>query len=153
MKIIAQNKKALFDYEVLERLEAGIALSGDEVKSLRKGGGNLVGSFAVPRGRTIWLLNAYIAPYSHAYQKLNEQEARKSRQLLLKRREINKLIGGISQKGYTLIPLKLYLNERGYVKVELGVCKHKKAHKKKEELRERDIQRETRRELRGRYDY
>ncbi|OGV54754.1 MAG: SsrA-binding protein [Lentisphaerae bacterium GWF2_44_16] len=153
MKIIAQNKKALFDYEVLERIEAGIALSGDEVKSLRKGGGNLVGAFAVARGRTIWLLNAYIAPYSHAFQKMSEQEARKSRQLLLKRREINKLIGGISQKGYTLVPIKLYLNERGYVKVDLGVCKHKKAYKKKEELRERDIQRETQRELRGRSDY
>jgi SsrA-binding protein len=153
MKILAQNKKALFDYEILEHIEAGIALTGDEVKSLRKGGGNLVGAFAIPRGRTVWLLNAYIAPYSHAYQKVNEQEARKSRQLLLHRREINKLLGGVSQKGYTLVPLKMYLNERGYVKIDLGVCRHKKAHVRKEELRERDIQRETRRELRGRYDY
>lgn len=152
MKIVAQNKKAFFDYQILETFEAGIALTGDEVKSLRRGMANLVGSFVTVHHGQLVLTNAYIAPYSHAYQKPSEEKARRGRQLLLHKRQINKLMGEISRGGLTIVPLKMYLS-KGWVKVEIALCKHKKAHQRKEELRERDIKRATRRELSGRYDY
>lgn len=148
MKIITQNKKAFHDYEVLDRLEAGIVLTGDEVKSLRAGHVNLVGSFAVMHGGELQMINCYIGQYSHAYQK-GDDTSRRTRKLLVHRRELNRLAGDISRKGITLVPLKLYFNEKSKVKVEVGLCKHKKAHARKEELRERDIQRETRRELKN----
>lgn len=151
MKIIAQNKKAFHDYEILSNIEAGIVLTGDEVKSIRAGQVNLVGSFATVKDNQISLLNCYIAPYSHAYTKINgEEEGRRSRVLLLHRREINKLIGDISRKGITLVPLKMYF-KNGKVKLEIGLAKHKKAHSRKEEIKERDIARQTRRELRDKY--
>lgn len=153
MKIITQNKKALFDYEVLETYEAGIALTGDEVKALRAGHVNLTGSFVTAHGSRLTLINAHITAYSHAFQKPSEEVARRSRYLLLHKREINKLIGLLSRGGYTIVPLKLYFNEKGLVKVQIALCRHKKAHEQKELIRERDIQRETRRELRGKYDY
>ncbi len=146
MKIITQNKKAFHDYEILDRIEAGVVLTGDEVKSLRANQVNLVGSFATAQGSELVLLNCYIGPYSHAYQKTGD-DSRRTRKLLLKRRELSRIIGDISRKGVTIVPLKLYFNERSLVKVELGICKHKKAYARKEELRERDIARETRREL------
>jgi SsrA-binding protein len=152
MKIVAQNKKAFFDYEVLDKIEAGIVLTGDEVKSLRAGKANLSGSFVVPREGELFLINAHISAYSHAYDKKGEEEATRSRKLLLHRKEIDKMLGDVSRKGITLIPLKLYF-AKGRVKVEVGLCKHKKAHQKKELLREKDIQRETRRELKGKNDY
>ena len=152
MKIIAQNKKAFHDYSVLESVEAGIALQGDEVKSLRAGKGNLTGSFVVPKGGELFLVNAHISPYTHAYQKTTDEYTTRSRKLLLHRREIDRLVGDVSRKGITLVPLKLYWS-KGTIKVEVGLCKHKKAHQRKEELRERDINRETRRELTGKYDY
>lgn len=152
MKVITTNKKAFFDYQVLDTFEAGIVLNGDEVKSLRAGHCNLTGTFANIHQGELMLLNMQIAPYSHAYEK-KELEANRSRKLLVHRRELNRLIGDISKKGVTIIPLKIYFNDRGRVKVELGICVHKKAPEKKQKLKERDIQRETRRELRGRYDY
>jgi len=148
MKIITQNKKAFHDYEILEHLEAGIVLTGDEVKSLRAGHVNLTGAFAMIHEGELTLINCQITPYSHAYQK-SEEAARRTRILLAHRREINRIAGDISRKGVTLVPLKLYFNEKGYVKVDIGICKHKKAHQRKEEIREKDIQRETRRELKG----
>lgn len=147
MKLIAQNKKAFFDYEVLDRLEAGIVLVGDEVKSARAGQVNLVGSFAHIHGGELFLVNAHISAYSHAYNK--NEDTNRSRKLLIHKKELNRLIGDVSRKGVTLVPLKLYLNDKGRVKLELGICKHKKAHVRKEEIRERDINRETRRELKG----
>lgn len=152
MKVITQNKKAFFDYEVLDRLEAGVALTGDEVKSLRAGNVNLVGSFATIHDGQLNLLNCFIGTYSHAYAKADEL-TRRTRKLLMHRREIAKLAGSVTQKGMTLVPLKLYFNEKGMVKVELGLCKHKKAHQRKEEIRERDIARETRRALKDTYRY
>lgn len=148
MKIITQNKKAFHDYEVLDRIEAGIVLTGAEVKSLRAGNVNLVGSFATMHDGELTLLNCYIGQYSHAYSK-DDDESRRTRKLLVHRRELQRLAGEISRKGITIVPLKLYFSERSFVKVELGLCKHKKAHTRKEELRERDIQRETRRELKN----
>ncbi len=148
MKIISTNKKAFHNYEISQTYEAGIALTGDEVKSLRQGNVSLVDSFATLHEGEITLLNLYIAPYSHAYSKVDK--TRRTRKLLLHKREIHKLVGEVSKKGMTLVPLKIYFNAKGYVKVEIGVGKHKKAHSKKEELKERDIRRETERELKYR---
>ena len=152
MKIIAQNKKAFHDYDILERLETGIVLSGDEVKALRAGHLSLTGSFATIHDHELFLLNAHIAPYSHAYSK-SEEAARRTRKLLVHKRELLRIIAEVAKKGVTLIPLKIYFNEKGKVKVDLGICKHKKAHGIKEAIKERDIERETRRELRGKYTY
>ena len=152
MKIVAQNKKALFDYEILERLEAGIVLTGDEVKSLRAGTASLIGSFATIHDGQLFLLNCNITPYSKAYL-TKKEDTTKSRKLLLNRREINRLIGDISRKGITIVALKIYFNDRNYAKVELGIAKHKKAANKKASLKERDIKRETSRELRGKYRF
>ena len=150
MKIIAKNKKAYHDYEIQETFEAGIILTGDEVKSIRAGHVSLTEAFAHIRDDTLLLLNAYIAPYSHAYAK-SKDTSRRNRELLIHKRERMRLVGVIARKGLTLIPLKLYINERGYVKVELGLAKHKKAHSKKRELREKDIKRQTEREIRGKF--
>ncbi|NBV40373.1 SsrA-binding protein SmpB [bacterium] len=147
-KVILKNKKAYFDYEILQTLEAGISLKGDEVKSLREHKGSLNGAFAVHKDGEIFLLNCSIPPYSHAYQK-DEDASTRSRRLLLHKREILKLIGQISTKGITLIPLSVYFNEKGKVKVEIGIAKHKKAHDKKESLKEKDLAREARREIKG----
>lgn len=152
MKIITQNKKAFFDYEVLERLEAGIVLTGDEVKSIRAGHISLAGSYAVIQKGELFLLNCNITPYEKAYQKKDDAGLR-TRKLLVHRKELNRLSGDISRKGVTLIPLKVYLNDEGLIKVEIGVCKHKKAAGKKETIKERDIKRETAREIKGIYKY
>lgn len=149
MKIIATNKKAYHDYDIIQTFEAGVVLAGDEVKSIRNKGVSLVDSYATVYKGEITLINCYIAPYSHAYAK--QDTSRRTRKLLLHRREINKLIGDISRKGLTLLPLKLYFNERGFVKLELGLAKHRKQFEKKEKLKERDIARETAREIRSRF--
>lgn len=149
MKIVAQNKKAFFDYEILDRIEAGIVLTGDEVKSLRAGHISMVGSFATVKQSELYLINCTIAPYSKAYIK-REDQAQRSRKLLLKKRELNKLIGDISKKGITIVPLKIYFNERNLAKVELGIAKHKKMADKRESIKERDIARQTRREIKER---
>ena len=148
MKVVIQNKKALFDYEISYTVEAGIVLTGDEVKSLRANRGSLNGSFATVKGTELFLLNCNIPLYSYAYQK-DEDTAVRTRKLLLNRGELNKLIGEVSKKGMTILPLKIYFNSKGLVKVELGVGRHRKAHDKKDLLKERDIERETRRELKN----
>lgn len=145
MKLIIKNKKAFHDYEIKDTIEAGIVLTGDEVKSLRAGNVSLADAFATVHKGELNLLNCYIAPYSHAYEK--EDTSRRSRKLLLHKKEIDRLIGEISRKGMTIIPLKLYFSGRGLVKVELGIAKHKKKVDKKRELRERDIKREVEREM------
>ncbi len=146
MKVIAQNKKAFFDYHILDTIEAGIVLTGDEVKSLRQGKVSLVGSFATVHDGELFLINANISSYTHAYQR-KEDEATRSRKVLLHKKELNRLIGDISKKGITIVPLKIYFSNKGKVKVELGICKHKKAVDKRETIKERDIKRETSREL------
>lgn len=152
MKIITQNKKARFDYDVLETIETGIVLTGDEVKSLRAGHVNLVGSFAnVYRGE-LFLVNCHITPYEKAFKK-DEEAATRSRKLLVHKRELNRLVGDISKKGLTLVPLKLYFNPRSRIKVEIGLCKHKKAAGKKQAIKEKDIRRQTERELKDVYRY
>lgn len=130
MKVLAQNKKAFHDYDILEKVEAGIVLTGDEVKSLRAGNVSLVGAFANIRNGEMMLVNCRIAPYEKAYQK-DEEAATRSRVLLLHKRQILKLIGEIAQKGVTVIPLMFYLSDKSKVKVQLGIGKHKKAPSKK----------------------
>jgi SsrA-binding protein len=144
MKIIATNKRAYHNYEILETLQAGIVLKGDEIKSIRSKNISLNDAFATIHQGSVVLTNCYIAPYKHAYTK--EDTSRRARTLLLHKREINRIVGAISRKGLTIIPLKMYLSERGLAKLELGIAKHKKAVNKKLELKERDIKRETARE-------
>lgn len=146
MKLISQNKKAYHDYDILEKIEAGIVLTGDEVKSLRAGNVSLIGAFASIRNGELTLVNCRIAPYEKAYQK-SEEAAVRTRVLLLHKRQILKLLGEIAQKGITIVPLSFYFNDKSKIKVELGVAKHKKAPSKKKELKERDIKRETSRAM------
>lgn len=148
MKLIAQNKKAYHDYDILEKIEVGIVLTGDEVKSLRAGQVSLVGAFAVIRNGEMTLVNCRIAPYEKAYQK-DEEAATRSRVLLLHKRQIWRLLGEIAQRGITVVPLSIYFNDKSRVKLELGIAKHKKAPGKKKELKERDIKRETDRALKA----
>jgi SsrA-binding protein len=145
MKIISKNKRAFYDYSIEETLEAGIVLTGDEVKSIRAGNVSLADSFATVKGSEIMLINCYIAPYSHAYEK--DERSRRSRKLLLHRKQINKLIGDISRKGLTIVPLQIYFSDKGLIKVELGIAKSKKNADKRRELREKDIKRQASREI------
>lgn len=149
MNIVAENKKALFDYTILERFEAGMVLTGDEVKSLRAKQCSLKGSFAQFQQGNLVLLNATISAYAHAYKKTDELKTR-TRRLLMHKRELQKLFGSITKKGLTLLPLKIYFNEKNRAKVELGLAVHKKKADKRSTLRERDIRRETARELKDR---
>ena len=149
MKVIAQNKKAFHDYDISEKIEAGIVLTGDEVKSLRAGQVSLTGAFAVIRQGELMLVNCRISPYEKAYQK-NEEAATRSRKLLLHKRQILRLLGEIAQKGVTVIPLLVYFAKNSRIKIEIGVGKHKKAPGKKQALKERDIDREASRAMKER---
>lgn len=146
MKVIATNKKARFDYEILETFEAGVVLTGPEVKSVKAGQVSIKESFATLRGEEVFLTNAHISPYKQASN--IEQEPTRSRKLLLKKSEISSLIGKSKTQGLTLIPIKIYL-KRGFVKVEIGLGKGKKLHDKRESIKKKDTQRDIQRELRG----
>lgn len=145
MLMIASNKKAFHDYEIVETIEAGLVLTGDEVKSVRKRQVSINDAFAAIHQGELSLVNCHITPYSHAYIK-SEAQAKRSRTLLLHKKELHRLIGDISRKGITIVPLKMYVNDRGFIKVELGIAKHKKKIDKKRDLKERDIRREVARE-------
>jgi SsrA-binding protein len=146
-KVLATNRKALFHYEVLERAEAGIALVGTEVKSIRDGGFSFSDSWVELRGGELVLVGCRIAPYSHG--NLMNHTPERERKLLLHRREILKLGGRAAERGLTLVPLRLYLKS-GRVKLEIGLARGKQAHDKREAIRRKDEERDTRRELRGR---
>lgn len=146
MKVIARNKKAFFDYEIFDKIEAGISLTGDEVKSIRAGNVNLGGSYATVHGGELFLLNCNISVYDKAYSKDSDLSTR-SRKLLVHKKELNRLIGEVSRRGMTIVPLQLYFNKRNLAKVQIGLCKHRKASGKKQLLKERDIERATKREL------
>ncbi|GAB4229278.1 MAG: SsrA-binding protein SmpB [Acidobacteriota bacterium] len=145
--VITTNRKAFHDYEILERYEAGIALTGTEVKSIRAGRINLKDSYARVVEGELWLEGCHISPYSHG--NLNNHEPERPRKLLLHRREIARLIGATTREGLTIVPLRVYL-KRGKVKVELGLAKGKKAHDKRETLRRRTIEREIAAEMKRR---
>ncbi len=144
MKILADNKKARFNYQIQETFEVGIVLSGPEVKSVKLGHINLKDSYATISGKEAWLLNAHIAPYKFAIQK--DYNPNQSRKLLLKRKEINSLIGKLQTKGSTLIPLRVY-SKKGLIKIELGLGRGKKLFDKREQIKKRELKREIEREI------
>ena len=145
-KIVAENRKARFNYEIGEVFEAGIALSGTEVKSLRGGKATIAESYADTRDGEIWLINANIPEYLQA-NRYNHLPKR-PRKLLLHRRQINKLAGVIEREGMTLVPLKLYFNDKGRAKIEIALARGKKLHDKRETEKKRSWQREKGRLLR-----
>lgn len=144
-KIVAKNKKAYFNYDLLETLEAGISLLGSEVKSIRDGRISLKESYAEVKGGEVFLVNCHISPYEAA-NRFNHEPMRQ-RKLLLHRREIKRLAGKIKEKGLTLVPTRILINAKGKVKVEISLAKGKKAYQKKEAIKERDLNREIRAEL------
>lgn len=146
-RVIATNRKALFNYEVLERAEAGVELRGTEVKSIREGGLNFRDSFVEFREGQMFLVGARIGPYSHG-NLLNHAEGRE-RRLLLHKREILKLGGRATEKGLTLVPLRAYFS-KGRVKLEIGLARGKRTHDKREALKRKDLERETRAAVRDR---
>lgn len=145
-KVVAENRRVRYDYFVEDRLEAGIVLTGTEVKSLRQGEGSIAESYAAVEGDEVWLINSHIPEYSHG-NRLNHQP-RRQRKLLLSRREIEKLHGAVARQGLTLVPLSIYFNGKGLAKVELALARGKKAHDKRETIKERDWKREQQRLLR-----
>jgi SsrA-binding protein len=145
-KIVAENRKARFNYEIVDTFEAGLVLTGTEVKSLREGKANIAESYATEEGGELWLINSYLPEYLQA-NRFNH-ETRRPRRLLLHRRQIDKLIGATQREGFTVIPLKMYFNDRGRAKVELGLGRGKKLHDKRETEKQRDWNRERARLMR-----
>ena len=145
-QVVAENRRARFDYFVEERFETGIVLTGTEVKSLRHGEGSIAEAYAAVEGEELWLINSHIPEYSHG-NRLNHQP-RRQRKLLLKGREIAKLQGAVTRQGLTLVPLSIYFNSNGRAKVELALARGKKVHDKRETIKERDWKRDQARLLR-----
>jgi len=146
-RIVADNRKALHDYHVLDTWEAGVVLLGTEVKAIREGRVNLRDSFARVEKGEVWLLNVHISPYSHTGYARHDE--RRQRKLLLHEHEIRKLAGRVAEKGLTLVPLRMYF-KNGRVKVQLALAKGKQAHDKRETIRRREIDRETRAAVKAR---
>ena len=147
IKVVADNRKARFNYEIGEVFEAGLALTGSEVKSLRGGKATIAESYADTRGDEIWLINSNIPEYLQA-ARFNHAPKR-PRKLLLHRGQINKLMGAVEREGMTLVPLKLYFNEKGRAKIELALARGKKLHDKRETEKKRSWERERGRLLRA----
>lgn len=145
MKIVAQNRKAFHDYFIEDTLEAGIVLLGTEVKSLRDGKANLKDSYVLIKDAEAFLLNCHISPYSHG--NISNHDPLRTRKLLIHKKQIIKLRGRLIQKGYSLIPLKIYF--RGaFAKVEIGVAKGKKLYEKREKIKEKEVKRDLERAIR-----
>ena len=144
-KLISENRQARFHYHVESDLEAGIMLLGSEVKSLRQGGSNIADSYASVEGGELWLINGYIAPYAQA--KTWGHEERRKRKLLVSKKELSRLWNATAREGMTIVPLKLYFNDRGIVKIKLGVAKGKKLADKRETSAKRDWDRQKARLL------
>ena len=147
-KVVADNRRARFNYEIGETFEAGIALTGSEVKSLRQGKATIAESYADARGGEIWLINANIPEYLQA-GRLNHPPKR-MRRLLLHKRQIARLANAVEREGMTIVPLKLYFNDKGRAKIELAVARGKKLHDKRETTKKRDWSREKGRLMRAR---
>ena len=145
-KLIAENRRARYDYFIEEVFEAGLVLTGSEVKSLREGRANIAESYASAEGEAIILINADIPPFKHG-NRFNH-EPRRPRKLLLHKKEIGKMMGAVNREGQTLIPLKLYFNEKGLAKLEVGIAKGKKLHDKREAAADRDWARDKARLMR-----
>lgn len=147
-KVVAENRRARFEYFIETVYEAGIALTGTEVKSLRFGEGSIAESYAEVKDGQVWLVNANVPEFSHGNR--YNHEPKRPRKLLLHEREINKMYGAVARQGMTLIPLSVYFNGRGRAKVELALAKGKKDHDKRDTIKERDWKREQGRLLRDR---
>ncbi|GIT89800.1 SsrA-binding protein [Jannaschia pagri] len=139
-KVIAENRRARYDYAIEDDLECGIMLEGSEVKSLRVGGSNIAESYAEVKEGEVWLVNGYIAPYAQA--KTFGHEERRRRKLLVSKREAAKLWNATAREGYTIVPLVMYFNHRGIVKLKVGIAKGKKTADKREASAKRDWQRQ-----------
>lgn len=146
-KNITVNRKAFHEYEIIEKIEAGMVLTGSEVKSIREGRVNLKDSYVTLRNLEAWLLHAHISAYSNA--SYNNHDPERDRKLLLHRREILKLDKKIKTKGVTIVPLRMYFTSDGIVKIEIAIAKGKHSYDKKEALKERDIKRDTERQMRS----
>ncbi|MEB3181872.1 MAG: SsrA-binding protein SmpB [Nostocaceae cyanobacterium] len=144
-KVVTDNRQARYLYEILETYEAGIQLTGTEVKSIRAGKVNMQDGYALIRNGEAWLINVHISPYTSSSEYFNH-EPRRTRKLLLHKQEIRKLIGKVEQQGLTLVPLKMYL-KRGLVKVVIALGKGKKLHDKREDLKRRQDQRDIQRAM------
>ena len=144
--LVSENRKARFNYDVEDTFEAGIELQGTEVKSMREVAANIAESFAEVRNDEAWLVNAYIPECKHGNR--NNHEPRRVRKLLLNRREINKLAAAVQKEGMTLVPLKLYFNDKGRAKLLLGLARGRKKHDKREVQKQRDWQRQKGRLMR-----
>ncbi|MCB1559264.1 MAG: SsrA-binding protein SmpB [Alphaproteobacteria bacterium] len=145
---VAENRRARFDYFLEEKFEAGVMLTGTEVKSLRHGQCSLNECFAEEKGGDLWLIGSYIAPYGPAGAHL-QHVPRRERKLLMHRRELARLFAAVKQKGYTIVPVRLYFNARGVAKVEIALAKGKAQHDKRETIKQRDWNRSKNRILRG----
>ena len=146
-KVVSENRKARFNYEIGDTYEAGIALTGSEVKSLRNGKATIAESYADPKGGELWLVNANIPEYLQAGP-FNNHTPKRARRLLLHRREIDRLSGAVEREGMTIVPLKLYFDERGRAKIEIALARGKKLHDKRETLKKRSWERERARLMR-----
>lgn len=145
-KIVCKNKKARFDYELQEKFEAGMVLTGTEVKSLRLGKANLVDAYAKIKNGEVWLVNSHISQYPFTF--FGNHEPERMRKLLLHKKEIRKLVGKIKEKGQSLIPLSIYFKD-GYAKVEIALAKGKKAYDKRQTLKQKEADREMARSIRN----
>lgn len=146
IKVVSDNRKARFNYEFLETYEAGIELTGPEVKSIKSGHISVNESFATVKNGELWLTNAHISPYKPA--SVNNSEPTRPRKLFLKKKEIDHLLGKVQAEGFTIVPTKVYLNH-GLVKIELALARGRKTHDKREVIKKRDIDREVSRELKN----
>jgi SsrA-binding protein len=146
LKLVADNRKARFNYAIGDTFEAGIVLTGSEVKSLRAGRATIAESYADARGGELWLINSNIPEYLQA-SRFNHAPKR-ARKLLLQKREINRLVGAVEREGMTIVPLKLYFNEKGRAKIEIALARGKKLHDKRETLKKRSWERERGRLMR-----
>jgi SsrA-binding protein len=147
-KLVATNRKARHDYFIDETYEAGIVLTGTEIKSVRAGRVNLRDSYVQVKNGELWLIDTHIAPYKQAGR--SSHEPKRPRKLLMHCREISRLQGKVQERGYTLIPLRLYLKNNKWAKVEIALARGKKLYDKRQTIRERDVQREMERALAGR---
>jgi len=148
VKTVAENRRARYEYFIEQTYEAGLALTGTEVKSLRFGEGSIAEAYAEVKENGVWLVNANIPEFSHGNR--YNHEPKRPRKLLLHEREINKLHGAVAREGMTLVPLSIYFNGRGRAKVELALAKGKKTHDKRDSIKERDWKREQGRIMRDR---
>jgi len=147
MSVIAQNRKAFHDYAIEERLEAGICLTGTEVKAAREGRVNLRDSYVIIKDHEAYMLNCHISPYSHG--NIMNHDPLRTRKLLLHRREIDTLLGKTTQKGYTLVPLRMYF-KGSHIKVEIGLARGKRVFEKREAIKEREAKKDIERAMKSR---